>query len=124
ASGLCGEWYHPLPGALLGERYVAPARRSPRRSAGLAVEHESQQPANLGLTRHQLQKDACQPDRLFGQSPAALIDACHVVPADPKSGVDGLQDSVEALRQLALLGNLELDAAIANLCLGTNQALP
>jgi len=30
---------------------------------------------------------------------AALVDACHVVPADPESGVDSPEGSVEALRQ-------------------------
>ena len=111
-------------GILLGERNEPAVRPPPRRSAGFAVEHQSQQTANLGFPGHELQKDPCEPDRLLGQIPSALVNARHVIPADSEGGINSFQHGVEPLRQFTLLRDFELNAAVADLRLGTHQALP
>ena len=87
------------------------------------MEHKSQQTPNFCFSRHQLQKNAGEPERLLGQVTATLVDAGHIIPSNPKSGVNSFEDCVEPLRQLARLRDLELNAGTADLRLGTHQAL-
>src|SRR5262249_1926705 len=120
---LFNQWTRPLPRVLLRKRNVPAVRPSARPPPRLAVEHESQQTSNLRFRGHLLQEDTAEPDRFLRQAPPSLVDARHVIPADAETGINSFEYSVEALRQLPLLGNLELDAPIADLRLGTHQAL-
>jgi hypothetical protein len=109
----------------------SPARREeysgrpapPRQSSRFAVEHESQQPSNFRFSGHELPKDPSEPDRFLGKLTTALVDACHIVPADPESSVDCFKHRVEPLRQVTLLRSFELNTAVADLRRGTHQAL-
>ncbi len=87
------------------------------------MEHEGQQPPNFCFTGHELQKDSREPDRLFGEVPAALVGARHIVPPDAKGGVNRFKHRVEPLRQFMLLRDFELNTAVTDLRLGTHQAL-
>jgi hypothetical protein len=82
AFRLFDQWQRPLLAILLRKRNVPAVRPS-----SLAVEHQSQQAPNLRLPGHELQKDPREPDRLLGQIPAALVNAGHVIPADPEGGI-------------------------------------
>ena len=55
---------------------------------------------------------------------ATCISRRHVIPADPEGGINRFQYCVEPLRQLILLRNCKPNAAVADLGLGTHQALP
>jgi hypothetical protein len=59
---------------------------------------------------------------LLGQIPSALVDARHVIPTDSDSWVNSFEHCLESLRQFTLLWNLELNARVADLRLGTHQA--
>ena len=121
---LIDQGQRPLLCVLFGEGDVAAVRCSPRRTPGFAVEHESEQSPNLRLVFHELQQDACQPDRFLGQTAAALVYACHVIPAQPERGINRFQDGVEPLWQFMFVGNGKANAGIADLRLGAHQALP
>src|SRR5215472_3981630 len=120
---LFDQWKRPLPRVLPRKRNVPAVRPSARTPPRLAVEHESQQTSNLRFRWHQVQKDTAEPDRFLRQVPPALVDARHVIPADAETGINSFEHRVEPLWQLTLLRNLELDAPIADLRLGTHQAL-
>ncbi len=81
AFRLFDQGLRPLPGILFRERNVPAVRPSARRSAGFAVEHQSQQALNLRLPGHELQKHPRQPNRLLGQVPPMLVNTRHVIPA-------------------------------------------
>src|SRR5215469_12566942 len=120
---LFDQWKRPLPRVLLRKRNVPAVRPSARPPPRLAVEHESQQTSNLRFRGHLLQEDTADPDRFLRQVPPSLVDARHVIPADAETCINSFKHSVEPLRQLTLLRNLELDAPIADLRLGPHQAL-
>jgi len=92
----------PLLRVLLGKRNVTailpPARGTPR----FTVQHESQQTLNLGVARHQLQKNASEPDPFLSQIAPALVHACKVIPADAEGGVNRFQHSLQPLGQITL----------------------
>src|ERR1700681_891980 len=87
------------------------------------MEHESEQTTNLCFPGHQLQENPCEPDRLLGQIPAALVNPRQVIPADPEGCIDCLKHRVEPLRQVPLVWDLELNTAVTAFRRSTHQTL-
>jgi len=70
------------------------------------------------LVGDKLQKHTREPDRFFRKIATALVDACHVVPADSEGSINRFQHRLKPGGQLAPVRNLKPNAAVANLDLG------
>ncbi len=113
----------PKTRILRRQRHEPAVRGAARRPARLAVKHEREQPAHLGLLRQAGAQHAREPDRLVGEPPGPRIDAGRVLPRVAVGAVDRVEHGFQPLRQLARLGHLEGDAGLANLGLRAHQAL-
>src|SRR5262245_19113848 len=78
----------PLRRVLLGKRNVTAIRLPARGTPRFTVQHESQQTLNLSFVRHQLPKNASEPDRFLSHIAPTLVHACKVIPADAEGCVN------------------------------------
>mmetsp|Transcript_10615 Transcript_10615/g.43447 ORF Transcript_10615/g.43447 Transcript_10615/m.43447 type:complete len:336 (-) Transcript_10615:900-1907(-) len=108
---------------LLGQRHIGARSVAPRLTPGLRVQHQRQQPQRLGLLRQQRGHEPGQPDRFVGEFAATWVGAGRVGPGIGVGGVDGRQHGAQAFAKRLRIGQLQSDAGLADLGLGTDQAL-
>lgn len=92
-------------------------------AAGLAMQHQGQQPLGLGGVGQQGDHEPGEPHRFLGQADMAGFGGEGLIPAGAVGGVDGTQHAIEPRRQVGGGGQGEADAGIADLGLGAHKAL-
>jgi hypothetical protein len=90
---------------------------------GVAQQHQREQPACLGLVRHQLEQHAAEADRLVAQlAPDQQVRTRREV-ALVEDQVERCQHRAQPVRQMVVLRNLVADARRLDLALGPHEPL-
>src|SRR5216683_4766438 len=92
-------------------------------AAGFRVKHKGKQAQRLRLLRQQLGQEPRQKQRFLCEIAADDIGPTRVGPTFRKGGIDGVQYGLETAGKFLALRDVEWNASLPDLVLGTDESL-